>query len=112
QLVLPDAVGLSEGGAKDLPVALAANGTLAYVAGSLHPEVEFKWVRSNGAIEPTPLRMRLSGSSDLSPDAARLATSRPQGGTTQLWVSDLASGAEQRLSTTGLNFDPIWSPDG
>ncbi|MDP1584042.1 MAG: protein kinase, partial [Bradyrhizobium sp.] len=112
QLVLPDAVGLSAGGGKELPVALAANGTLAYVPGSLHPEVEFKWVGSNGAIEPTPLRMRPSGSSDLSPDAARVATSRPQGGTTQLWVSDLASGAEQRLSTTGLNFSPIWSPDG
>jgi serine/threonine protein kinase/Tol biopolymer transport system component len=50
----------------------------------------------------------------LSPDETRIATSRPdrQSGTPDIWLHDLARGADQRFTLDPANdFFPIWSPD-
>ncbi len=48
-----------------------------------------------------------------SPDGTRIAFTREGGGQTDVWVIDLASGVQTRL-TSGpeLNSEPDWSPDG
>ena len=51
----------------------------------------------------------------LSPDETRVAASRPdrQTGTPDIWLSDLARGADLRFTLDpASDFFPIWSPDG
>jgi len=112
QAVLPDALGLSPDGTAVLPFSLSADGTVAYVAGSIAPEVEMIWMGADGRETSTGRRMPVYSLATLSPDGRRVAFTRPYGGTMQVVVTDLASGADQRLSATGMNWAPIWHPDG
>ena len=50
----------------------------------------------------------------LSPDEKRLAATvvDPRTGLYDVWVTDLARGAPTRFALSGLNQNPIWSPDG
>ena len=112
QAVLPDAQGLAPGGSPQHPISVSADGTVAYLAGSIAPEVEMVWIGTNGDETPTGRRMHVHSTADLSPDGRRVAFGRPQGGTMQVVVADLASGDEQRLSAPGMTWSPIWHPDG
>jgi DNA-binding winged helix-turn-helix (wHTH) protein len=47
----------------------------------------------------------------LSPDGARLAVARGDGHRSEIWVSDVAGGGLQRLTSDGQNITPIWTAD-
>ena len=67
---------------------------------------------ADGRETSTGRRMPVFSLATLSPDGRRVAFTRAYGGTMQVVVTDLASGADQRLSATGMNWAPIWHPDG
>ncbi|HUF23500.1 MAG TPA: protein kinase [Vicinamibacterales bacterium] len=112
RMILPDAFGLSPQGSGLMPVSIAANGTVAYLPGELYPEVQMTWVHPTGRQEPVAGTLRINGSAELSPDGRRVAMGRPQFGSSQVVVLDLVTGGEHRLAASGLNFDPVWSPEG
>ncbi len=50
----------------------------------------------------------------ISPDGIKLAVAlvKPTAGVGDIWVYDLKRGAASRLTFSGTNIDPLWSPDG
>jgi serine/threonine-protein kinase len=93
---------------------LAANGTLAYIAGDPRatPERTLVWVDRKGQEEPLGVPVRAYVYPRISPDGTRVALDiRDQDN--DVWIWDL-----QRRTLTRLTFDPqqnrgvAWSPDG
>jgi Tol biopolymer transport system component len=48
----------------------------------------------------------------LSPDGTRLAGVINEGSRSDIWVADVSRGTATRLTHSGINASPIWSPDG
>jgi Tol biopolymer transport system component len=49
----------------------------------------------------------------ISPDARRVAVSRQDGGTGNIWIFDLIRGTSSRFTfDAGIDTAPVWSPDG
>jgi len=94
--------------------AVAADGTLAYVAGtSSSSEQELVWVDRNGVTETLLDNGRRFFYPRLSPDGTLLALSSPTGPNLDVWVLNLARGNLTRwTSHTGEDFGPVWGPDG
>lgn len=70
---------------------------------------------NRGGGEPRVISARAPWEPRVSPDGRRVAYGAfaPGRDSSDLWVTDLASGATQRLTTDGNdNNDPVWSPDG
>jgi len=50
--------------------------------------------------------------SSISPDGTRLATSRSEMSSRDIWIRDIATGRETRLTNlASVSADPVWSPD-
>ena len=72
------------------------------------------WTASVGG---TPVRVTESTHVDTdpvwSPDGAHLAYASDREGSLDIWIRDLASGAERRMTTASdAEMYPVWSPDG
>jgi Tol biopolymer transport system component len=91
--------------------AVAADGTLAYVAGrSSEADRELVWVTPDG--RSTPARRAQMGSSyAVSPDG-RLVARIPTVGPRSLWIEDLVSGTSTPLTESSDHFQAIFSRDG
>ena len=48
----------------------------------------------------------------LSPDGRRVVASRDRPGGSDLWLTEVERGVSLRLTTSGINYYPVWSPDG
>jgi Tol biopolymer transport system component len=82
--------------------------SIAYVRGSRSPAVFV--ASADGSRER---RVTQGTAPAWSPDGSRLVVSRRVPGGADLWIVDVASGAERRLSRTERpERDPAWSPDG
>ena len=96
--------------------AISNSGTLAYAAGGVHPNPEYSlyWIDRKGTEQPLLARPKTSyGWARLSPTGSALALhSRSPVQTTDIWVYDILRGIPVRLTFTGRNLSPIWSPDG
>ena len=104
---------MSERGAAQFSVA--ANGTLAYVAGEVTSvEDQLVWVdRATGSLESILEDGRRFLSPRLSPDGSRLAFMSPAGPNRDVWDLNLARGNLTRwTSHSGEDFSPVWKPDG
>ena len=106
-------VGGTSGGAH---VAVSSSGVLAYIPG---PATRFTTggalVIGDGRSDPMPLNVPAGVYSHprVSPDGRRLAVSRTEGGTSDIWTYDLSGDAQmQRLTLGGRSRFPIWSSDG
>jgi hypothetical protein len=111
--VLPDAFGVvPDGGQVGTSLSVSDTGVLAYLPGPTVPERELIWMDRSGVVEPLGLPARAIGAASLSPDGRRVAMSRTEGGTSQVWVADLVRRTEDRLDVKGLNMDPRWDPKG
>src|SRR5579875_396186 len=94
-------------------VSTSSMRSVAFVPGTPF-RFRLQWVnRSGGAAEA------VAGDGDyyalkMSPDGSLLLTNRtdPRTGSTGVWVSDLARGTVSPFTTGGVDFFPIWSPDG
>ena len=91
--------------------SISDNGTLVYIAGS--PEWIGKpvWVDRQGKTTPIGLPAQCYGSFKLSPDGKRLAIS-VAAAKDDIWIYEFERGTFLRLTITGNNINPVWSPDG
>jgi serine/threonine-protein kinase len=102
-----DSVGIGVTGAAR--AALSAS-SLVYVTGDLNRTVVTADMK--GAIKPLVTRPAAYGGVRYSPDRKRIAMSI-SGATTDVWLYDVATGTNTRLTTAGTTNDrPEWSPDG
>jgi serine/threonine protein kinase/Tol biopolymer transport system component len=95
--------------------AASSTGVLAYRRGGRVAR-RLTWFNRRGQPEGTVGEPGSYFNLALSPDERRLATSQTSGpqGNIDIWLFDLArSAAAFRLTTApGVEFDPVWSPDG
>ena len=74
---------------------------------------EIGWMDRTGRWTPTKLPAAPYVSVRLSPDGGRvLAAAGPGGGSSDLWVGDLAGGAMNRLTYGGASAQGAWTADG
>ena len=70
------------------------------------------WMDRKGKVDPLPLPEATYDDIDLSPNGRELAMMiRDQGGM-DIWVYDLDRESLTKLTFSGDNFSPVWSPDG
>jgi Tol biopolymer transport system component len=95
-------------------VSVSQNGVLAdAIVGPGRRTSRLTWYDRNGTVLSSEAVGQLYQSLDLSPDGLRLALSRMVGGTSDLWLKDLARGTETRLTTSAANENiGLWSPAG
>jgi serine/threonine-protein kinase len=92
--------------------ALSPTGTLVYEARDPEAEVgELVWIDRKGEAVPLSGDRRVFSTPALSPDGRRLAVTVgiPEA---DIWVYDLERRAWDRLTSGGLNWEPVWSHDG
>jgi eukaryotic-like serine/threonine-protein kinase len=111
--VLPDAFGLRpDGGESGNLLSVSNNGVLAYLPGPTIPRLELAWVDQAGAIDPLGLPPHAIYSASLSRDGRRIAMTRLEGGSFEVWVADVARKTEDRMDLRGGNQAPHWDPNG
>ena len=96
-----------------MPAVLSANGTLVYqVAGT--SESRLAVLAPAGRRLPLSDRARDFGAARFSPDGRRLAVTIRDGnvGAHEIWVVDLASGAQRRVTRSGAAALVDWTRDG
>ncbi len=95
--------------------SVSRSGALAHVLGGVYPpnEQPLVWVHPSGASEPLPLQPGAYSHPRFSPDGSRLAYLEGPGfGDFAIWVYDIQREVPVRLTSSGLKFAPVWSPDG
>jgi serine/threonine-protein kinase len=94
-------------------VAVSASGAVVYPqSGGATPRRLVLATRS-GSADSLPGDARLFASPRFSPDGRRLALGiTDQAGAEDVWVLDIAQRTWSRLTTSGINNRPIWTPDG
>jgi serine/threonine-protein kinase len=113
QLVLQGVAGIASSGAVHYDVS--NNGTLIYAAADPHAgEGDLAWVSREGKVERLSLPPRRYALPRVSPDGTKVAFSveSPQRTEHDVWVLDLRLGSMANLSSDGLSYDAVWSPDG
>ena len=91
--------------------ALSGEGTLVYLHGADASIGVPTWVDARGHEEAVDMPAQVYGGFGLSPDGRQLAI-QVAGPTDQVEIHDVATGAGRRLTTSGNNGWPIWSPEG
>jgi len=95
--------------------AASQTGVLAYTSGgSGDGTVQISWYDRSGKVVGTVGKPVGVNNPRLSPDGKMVATDRLDAGSNNhyIWLHDLARGTEQRLTFSGDNSWPVWSPDG
>ena len=93
--------------------SVSDSGELIYAAGGILPDMQnsLVWVDQRGMEQSvTPLQMPFF-TPRLSPDGQRI-TYETAGRERQIYVYDLNTGTNSRLTTEGQAGSPIWTPDG
>jgi eukaryotic-like serine/threonine-protein kinase len=110
--VLEDAQELDPSGDWPQPVAAAPGGALAYLAGPYVPPSRLTWIDPAGARTTLAFAERPFVSVKLSPDGRRAAAASLEGGRLLIRLFDLDRGTEQVPQVAGMNWNPVWLPDG
>lgn len=93
--------------------AIGAGGMLVYAPGATGPTRDrFVWVDRQGNVEHLPIEPGNYGHPRLSPDNNHLAYDASREGGGDVWVYDLRRQTPTRLTNTGDNAMPVWSPNG
>ena len=93
--------------------SVSETGCLLYVAGGVIPDLKnsLVWVDQRGIEEPVMDLQRPFLNPRLSPDGRKIAYGT-NGSEWQIWVYDLSTGTNSRLTDEGFAEYPIWTPDG
>jgi serine/threonine-protein kinase len=97
------------------PFCFSQEGLLYYMrGGEWLARRQFVWVNRQGEeVEPLPLPPRAYRHPRLSPDMLRLAFTKLEGDTLNIWVYDLPSGPASQFTFESNNMLPLWTlPDG
>ena len=93
--------------------SVSDTGSLVYVLGGTeHAERTLVGVDREG--QPTLLTEDRESYShlELSPDGTQVAVEISSQGIADIWIYDLERGTRSRLTATGINTHPVWTPDG
>jgi hypothetical protein len=94
-------------------IDFSRNGTLVYRSGGAGGELfALAWLDGTGKAQPLLAKPGVYGRPSLSPDGQRLALEVTDGSGTNIWVYDWQRDTMTRLTFTGNNVGPLWSPDG
>jgi Tol biopolymer transport system component len=91
------------------PFTISETGVLLYEGGGGN---QMAWYDRGGKLLGAVGAPGAVGEPAISPDEKTLVFRRTSAGVTDLWLTDLARGAEQRFTTDASNFSPVWSPSG
>jgi Tol biopolymer transport system component len=93
--------------------ACANDGTLAFVPGTSPRDLRhLVWVDASGKAEVAQLPAGPHQEVRISPDGARAVLLGSVGGRGDVWIYEFGRGTFNRLTFTGTNAAPMWSPDG
>ncbi len=107
--------GLQIGFMGSADLAVSQTGTVLYTTGDLYrrTNAELVWVERDGSAEAIdPGWTEDFRQPALSPDGTRLAVSVREGEEQEIWIKELDRGPETKLTFSGTNFYPEWTPDG
>jgi hypothetical protein len=92
---------------------VSETGCLIYVAGGVIPDLKnsLVWIDRRGIEQPVIDLQRSFLNPRLSPDGRKIAYGT-YGSEWQIWVYDLSTGTNSRLTDEGFAEYPIWTPDG
>jgi Tol biopolymer transport system component len=110
--VLDDAQELDPAGDWPQPVSVVPAGVLAYLPGRYVPPSRLTWIDRNGTLTPLPFPARPFVGVKLSPDGQRVAAATLEAGRLQIRLFDLERGTEELPRIEGMNWNPVWLPDG
>ena len=85
---------------------------LAYLPGRYVPLSRLTWIGAEGGVTPLPFPPRPFISVKLSPDGRRVATGSLEAGRLLIRLFDLERGTEEMPNIDGMNWNPVWLPDG
>ncbi len=93
--------------------AVSASGAIVYPQSGGDSPRRLVLVGRSGSAKLIPGEARRFASPRFSPDGRRMALGiTDQAGTKDIWVFDVAQSTWSRLTTSGINNRPIWTPDG
>jgi eukaryotic-like serine/threonine-protein kinase len=93
--------------------AVSRTGMLVYFESAAQGGTVLTWRDRRGADVPLPGQVsRAWGTGSLSPDGHRVANAILGEKGSDIWVVDLARGTPTRLTFSGTNDHPVWTPDG
>jgi len=92
-------------------LVFSSDGLLVYVPGGDRAKSTPVWVDRQGNVEPLAMPAQIYGTPKISPDGKRLAI-LIRGPPRNVYIYDIASGRETRLTLEGNNYAPVWTPDG
>ena len=108
--VIEEVGGMTDYGLAQMDVS--RNGTLVYVAGKARKTI-LTWLDSSGQTRALrPLPANYEPRVQFAPDGKRVALSLTEGVNDDLWVYDWERDTMTRLTFTGYEGIPAWSPDG
>ena len=111
-VVLDDARELDPAGDWSQAVAVTSTGSLAYLAGPYVPLSRLTWLDTTGTSTPLAFTPRPFVGVKLSPDGRLAATASLEAGRLLIRVLDLERGTEETPKIEGMNWNPVWLPDG
>ncbi len=90
------------------------SGTMIYRSGGAEGGglLTVAWLDGAGKAQPLLAKPGAYGNPSLSPDGQRLAVDVTEGSGTDMWVYDWQRDTMTRLTFTGKEDRPVWSPDG
>jgi serine/threonine-protein kinase len=95
-----------------LNLAVSDGGILVYLPGGGTPRLQLVSVDLAGTERPLIDARRGFMYPRFSPDGEQLAVTISEPGDTNVWVINLATGAQTKLTQEGTNNFPFWTPDG
>jgi Tol biopolymer transport system component len=110
--VIEDAQELDPAGDWGQPVSVASSGVLAYLPGHYVPPSKLTWIDAKGTFTPLAFAARPFIGVKLSPDGHRVATASLEAGRLVIRLLDLQRGTEELPNIDGMNWNPVWLPDG
>jgi hypothetical protein len=110
--VIDDAQEIDPAGDWSQTVTISSTGVLAYLAGHYVPPSRLTWIDDAGKATALPFPPRPFVGVKLSPDGRRAATASLEAGRLLIRLFDLERGTEETPRIDGMNWNPVWLPDG
>jgi eukaryotic-like serine/threonine-protein kinase len=110
--VIDDAQEIDPAGDWSQTVTIASTGVLAYLPGPYVPPSRLTWIDATGKATPLAFSPRPFVGVKLSPDGRRAATASLESGRLLIRLLDLERGTEETPRIDGMNWNPVWLPDG
>jgi Tol biopolymer transport system component len=107
--------GVRRAGGEGIAMELSDNGTLLFAPAPESEKFQAVWFSRDGSVTPVDSAWSFAPDSwaTVSPDGNRLAVTIEEGGSTDIWLKDLAPGGSLRRLTFDRNAGrPHWTADG